>query len=346
MPPPGNGGSCDISELLYSAYRHLQSFCPTTYRLNREGKTMWANWHCWCEHQKIHESHPALRAIYPKAKERAARIALVLHCLDAAISGNPPAEFISPTILDAAINLTRWGIEQAHLLYADMGAANHEDSAKISKFILHFAGREITARNVSRWYPAKQQIKAGPAREFMKLVETLGFATSNGKTGSKYRIKVDCPILPNKVPTTSVVKEIDIPDKQPDTALTSPDKQALAHGSSYLNVSTSQKSVSEFVRMAELPLDKNFSGFVSGHPIVDEDRDSQLPNDPEKVAALQASQELEDAILFVKVGDRVKKRLKQGWSGTVTAIQSSHAQVHWQHDKYPELIAISDLEVV
>ncbi|MEX0267803.1 hypothetical protein AB3R30_01550 [Leptolyngbyaceae cyanobacterium UHCC 1019] len=49
----------------------------------------------------------------------------------------------------------------------------------------------------------------------------------------------------------------------------------------------------------------------------------------------------------LKVGDRVKKRFHEGWRGTVTAIESSsHVQVHWQHDKYPELIAISDLEVV
>jgi hypothetical protein len=41
--------------------------------------------------KKNHESYPALRAIYPKAKEQATRIALALHCLDAAIAGNPLA---------------------------------------------------------------------------------------------------------------------------------------------------------------------------------------------------------------------------------------------------------------
>jgi septal ring factor EnvC (AmiA/AmiB activator) len=53
------------------------------------------------------------RAMLVKTKERAARIALVLHWLEAACSKVPPSEVIPANTLDKGIELALWLQEQA-----------------------------------------------------------------------------------------------------------------------------------------------------------------------------------------------------------------------------------------
>jgi hypothetical protein len=248
MPPPDEVVNCNITELLTEIYQRLERSRSVKYRLSAEGKNLWKNWHVWCERNKSREPNGALQAIYPKAKERAARIALVLHCLDAAINNHPPAEIVSTSILNAAIELMRWGIEQTLLLYAEMGAADHEDSSKIARFILHFAGREVGARDVSRWYPAKRQIKAEQAREFMRLVESLSFATGNFRIGSKYRIKVDYSIVPDKSYETSSYEDFKPDDKSHDANMTTNDIGEVDYEPLPINVRGGQETVRNVAR--------------------------------------------------------------------------------------------------
>lgn len=343
MPPPGQGVRCNITELLTAVYQRLERFRPTTCRLSEGGKANWKNWHLWCEKQKTQESQAALRAIYPKAKERAARIALVLHCLNAAINDHPPAEIISNSILSAAIELTRWGVEQSLLLYADMGAAEHEDSAKVARFILHFAGQEVTARMTARWYSAKRQIKAEVAREFMRFVESLGLATGNGRTGSKYKIKVDYPIVPGKSPEIPCSRDFKSHDIFPDTNMTTPDIVEGNHEPLQINVMSGQETVRDIVRTPNPLIDKDFSNFVSNnskgahYQDFEPESSTQSPSPSDSVVSA--------ALLRIKIGDRVGKKNKLGWGGTVTQTYENRALVHWDEDDYAVWVPIAELKV-
>jgi Protein of unknown function (DUF3987) len=189
MPPPGEGVHHDLSGLLRRLYEGLESLVPQTYRFDRRGQALWRDWHSFCEKQKVNEPNSPLRAIYPKSKERAARIALVAHCINAVVEGQVPDQVIPSDLLEAAIAFTKWSIGKTRLIYADAGAVSHEETARIVRFIERFrAGGWITARNVTHWWTTKPKPKAEAARAFMRQVVDLGHASDNGKTGRDYAI--------------------------------------------------------------------------------------------------------------------------------------------------------------
>ena len=346
MPPPGEGPSCNIHELLYEVYKQLESFRPTTYRLDSDGRKAWRDWHIWCEKEKMDEPHSALRAIYPKAKERVARIALILHCLYAASEEHPPSEIISKSIIEASINLVSWSIKQAQIIYADLGAANHQDSARIARFLIRFAGRgQVGARDISRWYPAKPQLLASQAQEFMRFVESLCLAVGNGQQGSKYKITVPHPDFPDKLAEAPIKSDIKPPDNKPDSQQTIPDQQTVSNAFAQSSVSLSQEPVSKPVRLTELAQEKDSSCFVSKNSVADRDRNSETSN-CDKAPVLPTNLKMQDTSSCVQVGDRVGKRLNRGWRGQVIALEKDHADVHWHNDPYPVLVPISELEVV
>ncbi|MBW4662184.1 MAG: DUF3987 domain-containing protein [Drouetiella hepatica Uher 2000/2452] len=191
MPAPGEGVSYDLSGLLRSLYQGLESLTPETYQFDQRGRAIWVDWHNYCEDQKLDEANPARRAIYPKSKERAARIALVVHCINAVVEDRIPERIIPSNLLESAIAFTKWSIGQTQLIYADAGAVSHEETSKIVRFIERFRNSSwITARNVTHWWSAKPKLKAEAARAFMKQVVDLGYAIDNGKTGKDYAIRI------------------------------------------------------------------------------------------------------------------------------------------------------------
>ncbi|MBD2028180.1 DUF3987 domain-containing protein, partial [Leptolyngbya sp. FACHB-711] len=192
MPPPGEGVRCDLFQLLRSLYEGLGALTPEIYKFDQRGQAIWHDWHVWCEKHKVSEPNSSLRAIYPKSKERAARIALVVHCMNAVVEGRVPDRVIPADLLAAAIAFTQWSIEQTRLIYADAGVVLHEDTSKIVRFIEKFRDRDwITARNVIHWWSGKPKPTADQARAFMKRVVDMGYAIDNGKTGREYEIRIE-----------------------------------------------------------------------------------------------------------------------------------------------------------
>ena len=191
MPAPGEGVSYDLSGLLRSLYQGLESLTPETYQFDQRGREIWIDWHNYCEDQKLDEANPVCRAIYPKSKERAARVALIVHCLNAVAEDQIPERIVPSNLLESAIAFTKWSIGQTQLIYADAGAVSHEETSKIVRFIERFRNSSwITARNVTHWWAAKPKLKAEAARAFMKQVVDLGYAIDNGKIGKLYAIRI------------------------------------------------------------------------------------------------------------------------------------------------------------
>lgn len=191
MPPPGNETDHNLSLVLQNLYKNLENLPPKTYQLNQNGQQIWKEWHCWCEKQKVSEPNSALRAIYPKAKERAARIALIVHCVNAAVDNRIPETIVPNETLEAAIAFTNWLIGQTRLIYADSGITINPDSSRITRFVERFRGEGwIAARQVTHWSSSREKLTADAARAFMKQVVDLGHAIDNQQSGRAYKILI------------------------------------------------------------------------------------------------------------------------------------------------------------
>jgi hypothetical protein len=183
--------TCNISELLLGIYRRLESLPAIAYGISSDARRLWSRWHDWCETQKLAEAHPSIRTLYPKARERAARIALVFHIVEAVAKGQMPTHEISADTLNAAIQFVQWTIKQTRLLYADLGITEHQDSAKITRFVERFRHAEwVTPRMVRTWTAARDKPSSEKCREFMHQIIDMGYATNNGQTGREFKIKI------------------------------------------------------------------------------------------------------------------------------------------------------------
>ncbi|BAY33717.1 bifunctional DNA primase/polymerase [Nostoc carneum NIES-2107] len=191
MPRPSQEATHNLSALLQNLYKNLEKLAPKTYQLDQSGQQIWGDWHDWCEEEKFTEPNSALRAIYPKARERAARIALIVHCVNAVVEDRIPETIVESELLEAAIAFTKWLIGQDRLIYADSGITIHRDSSTITRFIERFKGKDwIKARQVTHWSSSCEKLTADAARAFMKQVVNLGYAVDNKQPGRAYQIKI------------------------------------------------------------------------------------------------------------------------------------------------------------
>lgn len=181
----------DLTDLLAALYKKLNQLEGGIYRFSLEAQALWNDWHFEIESKILKEPSNILRATLPKAKERAARIALICHLIHAAIKDEQPSTDISAETLAAATQFNRWLMGQTRLLYAELGVADNPETVKILKFVKRFQGCGwITAKMVRSWTSATQKPSLGECREFMTKMVNLGYAETNGKQGSEYKIKI------------------------------------------------------------------------------------------------------------------------------------------------------------
>lgn len=187
--PSPSGGRYVIGDLLKGLYRDLGNLPEgTTYTLSKQAQQLWAIWHDEMEALKLTEASPILRAIYPKMKERAGRIALIAHCINH--RGGLATE-ISVDTLQKAISFTRWLIAQSKELYAEFGIGDNPEMARILRFVNRFQNcGEINAVQVRAWWSTKKP-KLQEIRDFMSKVVNLGYAIAKGDpTKSNYIVTV------------------------------------------------------------------------------------------------------------------------------------------------------------
>jgi hypothetical protein len=94
--------------LLTVTYHRLLKFPPMQHTLDEKGKQLWDEWERGFDDPILSQPFDLLRAMLIRTKERAARIALVLHWLEAACSGVPPGEVISADTLSNGMGLALW----------------------------------------------------------------------------------------------------------------------------------------------------------------------------------------------------------------------------------------------
>jgi Protein of unknown function (DUF3987) len=185
--------SFGLADELKTIYQRLSNQPEREYKLADESKPVWKLWHDQMEEKVWNEPSNLLRATYAKFKGAAARIALVLHCTNAAIVNQLPDTPISSETLSDAIAFTQWLLNQTLLEYQRMGLLDNSKLNRIFKFIDRFDGRDwINAQTVKAWWSATTKPGANDIRAFMAEVVALGQAIDNGlpPTSSKYQILI------------------------------------------------------------------------------------------------------------------------------------------------------------
>jgi len=179
-PGPGiqEGATYDLSELLKALYRNLGRLPDKTYRLDRQGIQVWNEWHHEMERQILAEPSDILRASLPKTKDRAARIALVLHLIEAAVEDiRDPDTIIPAATLTKAICFARWLQGQTRLLYGELGETSSPEASQILRFVGRFKGcGPISMKQCRNWWSGRRKPPMSEIRKFVEGVVQMGYA--------------------------------------------------------------------------------------------------------------------------------------------------------------------------
>jgi len=172
-----NGPIHNPRKLLETVYRRLQAFPPQQHELDEEGRQLWEKWEDEIDKLIFAEPCEQIRATLPKTKERAARIALVLHYLDAACVGSTPTKIVPASTLLRAIQFTRWLFNQAKLLYAELGETSSPEASRILRFVDRFKGcGSVSLRQARNWWSGRRKPPMSEIRKFVDGIVQMGHA--------------------------------------------------------------------------------------------------------------------------------------------------------------------------
>ncbi|MGA7933890.1 MAG: DUF3987 domain-containing protein, partial [Kovacikia sp.] len=171
----------DISERLHGVYQRLEGFTPRCYRLTPEAKTVFADWYDQLDQRRVTETHQGLQAVYSKMQGYTGRLALMLHCLNAAVDGCLPAETVSAQTMKAAIKLARWFIGQVKLLYAEGDTVDGALGSVYTKLIqLSRVRGWLRAKDVRNYERSLRKASSEVIRSHFRELEAMGYGETCG----------------------------------------------------------------------------------------------------------------------------------------------------------------------
>jgi CRISPR-associated protein Cmr3 len=171
------GATHNPRQLLESVYRRMQAFPPMQHSLDEEGWQLWNEWECEFDEPLLTEPDERIRGTLPKALERAARIALILHWLDAACAGVTPAQIIPAGTLARAIEFTRWLQNQTRLIYGELGESSSPEASLVLRFVGRFKGcGPISLKRCRSWWSGRRKPPMKEIRNFLDGVVQMGYA--------------------------------------------------------------------------------------------------------------------------------------------------------------------------
>jgi hypothetical protein len=176
-PDTQDGPIHNPRKLLETVYRRLQNLPPQKHELDDEGRRLWDEWKREINKLILTEPCEQIRACLPKVKERAARIALILHYLDAACAGVAPSKILPASTLARAIHFTRWLHDQTKLLYGELGESATPEASLALRFVKRFQGTgPLDVKRVRAWWPARHKPPMQEIRKFVDGVVQMGHA--------------------------------------------------------------------------------------------------------------------------------------------------------------------------
>ena len=106
--------------LLEVIYCRLHAFPPAQYVLSRVGQHLWREWAEKIDDLILNEPNERIRIALSRTKERAARVALVLHCLDAAYVDIQPGMIVRADTLCRAIGFVYRLQKQTRIIHDEI----------------------------------------------------------------------------------------------------------------------------------------------------------------------------------------------------------------------------------
>ena len=171
-----------LSEQLYGIYQQLAGFPPRCYRLSPEAKRAFADWYDQLDQLRITETHQGLQAVYAKMQGYTGRLALILHCLNAAVERRQPDAAVSVQSVRSAIKLVRWFMGQVKLLYAEGETAWGVLEPIYTKLIqLSRVRGWLTARDVRNFERSLRKASSDIIRSHFRELEAMGYGETSGE---------------------------------------------------------------------------------------------------------------------------------------------------------------------
>jgi len=171
-----------LSEQLYGIYQRLAGFPACCYPLSPEAKRAFADWYDQLDQLRITETHQGLQAVYAKMQGYTGRLALILHCLDAAVERRQPDEAVSVQSVRSAIKLVRWFMGQVKLLYAEGETAWGVLEPIYTKLIqLSRVRGWLTARDVRNFERSLRKASSDIIRSHFRELEAMGYGETSGE---------------------------------------------------------------------------------------------------------------------------------------------------------------------
>ncbi|MFM1843449.1 MAG: hypothetical protein RLZZ490_2192 [Cyanobacteriota bacterium] len=176
----------ELQTQLYTMYRSLRALPERQYELERSAKQHFQTWQHHLVDLSLAEKQRHLKALYPKLEAYTARLALVLHLINAASEGQPPAATISGETMLKAIYLAQYFLGQYQWVFAQHSTLGDGLAGMLSQ-IHTFAvrcNREITAREVKQMVASvKKDAKAtaGVIRTLFTKLASAGYGVTEGE---------------------------------------------------------------------------------------------------------------------------------------------------------------------
>jgi Protein of unknown function (DUF3987) len=178
---------------LKGVYAEIRGYEAQAFTLSTDAKRLWSDWYNELVDSSIAQGSDFLGSIYGKSKDRAARIALALHLVNAAIDRTVPAPEVSAETMANAIAINRYLLAETEKCLGLVGATTTQEESRVMKFVTKFdTGECITTERVKDWWTTKPKPPRQACRDFMKYLVDQGLASSNDlpHTDPKYQIKV------------------------------------------------------------------------------------------------------------------------------------------------------------
>jgi hypothetical protein len=216
-------GSVDMTGLLESAYRKIDSLPEMEYTLSPDAKRRWLEKRNEYELRRCAESRPAMSAYLGKSDGRIGKFAMNLHAVRFALTSAPITTEIPLETIEAAIALTDFSIAQIESIYSELRPDDGTVAPHLAKILdnLDRCG-ELKPRDVyagfGRRFPFDRNLKkAAQIRIWFEELESMGLAIVQSSGRSIKLAKISNDVSDDKMMSPTVITEMpDIYTSQPN----------------------------------------------------------------------------------------------------------------------------------
>jgi Protein of unknown function (DUF3987) len=195
--------------MLADLYERIDAIPPHVYQLAPEAKSYFLKYYNATQRKYNDTSHSSLSNIYGKAAGYAGKILLNLHVIKHAFNNEVVPEIIDLETVKAAVQVTKFYLSQAKLLYAQFSEDNSlpYHLSRVITICEKKPNYTWTAREIIKGFPKRIQLNGKQTkliceivRQWFRELEKLGFGATQG-TGKQltFTIAERAEQLPNAV---------------------------------------------------------------------------------------------------------------------------------------------------